>query len=401
VSAQSEKPDDSTFVERTARWLRPLAMTAHRLIRKTVFVPLAGCVFSISSVLYGQTITGTWQGTLPANDPQRVILKISKAGDNASLHGSIIFIDRGPSGPPLLSVTFVAPDLNFVVADIAYRGKLSADGKSIAGVWTQRNQSYPLTLALATPDTAWSYRGPASAPPMAATADPTFDVATIKPSQANKETQLGFKGEQFASQNTTVVDLLRFAYNVRDRQLDGGPSWMHEDKFDVAAKSDTPGLPSRLQQRSMVRKLLADRFGLKVRTVQRQFPVYALTVVENTPKITADEATGYDHGYVNVTDQKDGKTAVQFTHFTMPEFADALMNFIQDRQIVDETGLQGRFNFALLIPTDTAYGRQGPDEMDRPTAYFGSVRPLGLNLIRKNSPLQVIVVDHLDKPSAN
>jgi uncharacterized protein (TIGR03435 family) len=151
----------------------------------------------------------------------------------------------------------------------------------------------------------------------------------------------------------------------------------------------------------MVRKLFADRFGLKVQVVQRDFPVYALTVVESPPNVTADEPSGYDHGYVNVTDRKDGQTAVQFTHYTMPEFADALMNFIQDRQIVDETGLTGRFNFALMIPTNTAYGRQGPDDMDRATAYFGAVQPLGFKLDRKRSPLEVIVINHLDKPSAN
>jgi uncharacterized protein (TIGR03435 family) len=236
---------------------------------------------------------------------------------------------------------------------------------------------------------------------MAATADPAFEVATIKPSQGNeKERSYGFKGVRFGAENASVTDLIKFAYKVRDRQIDGGPAWMNEDKFDIAAGADTPGQPSRDQQRSMVRKLLADRFGLKVHLVQRDFPVYALTV-ESPPKVTADEASGYDHGYVNVTDRKDGETAVQFTHYTMPEFADALMNFIQDRQIVDETGLTGRFNLALMIPTDTAYGRQGPDGMDRATAYFGAVQPLGFKLIRKRSTLEVIVVDHLDKPSAN
>jgi uncharacterized protein (TIGR03435 family) len=56
------------------------------------------------------------------------------------------------------------------------------------------------------------------------------------------------------------------------------------------------------------------------------------------------------------------------------------VNFIQDRQVVDETGLTGRFNFALMIPTNTAYGRQGPDDMDRATAYFGAVQPLGFKI---------------------
>ncbi len=377
-------------------------MAPKRLVLKAAFLYVAGFAFSMCTVLHGQTITGTWQGTLSTKESQRIVLKFAKPDNNGSLRGSLTFIDRGPSGPPLLSVTFAPPDLSVTVADISYRGKLSADGKSITGVWTQGNQSYPLTLVLATPETLWTYSGPAPIPPMAATADPSFDVATIKPSQGNeKERSYGFKGVRFAAENASVTDLIKFAYKVRDRQIDGGPAWMNEDKFDIAAETDTPGQPSRDQQRSMVRKLLADRFGLKVQVVQRDFPVYALTLVESPPKVTADALSGYDHGYVNVTDRKDGQTAVQFTHYTMPEFADALMNFIQDRQIVDETGLTGRFNFALMIPTDTAYGRQGPDDMDRATAYFGAVQPLGFKLARKRSPLEVIVIDHIDKPSAN
>jgi uncharacterized protein (TIGR03435 family) len=383
-------------------WPPQSGMTPTRLALQAAYLYVAAFAFSMCTVLHGQAITGTWQGTLSAKETQRIVLKFPKAGNNGSLRGSLAFIDRGPSGIPLLSVTFVPPDLSVAVADISYRGKLSADAKSITGVWTQANQSYPLTLVLATPETLWTYSGPASIPPMAATAEPTLEVATIKPSQGNeKETSYGFKGLRFVASNSSVADLIKFAYRVRDRQIDGGPTWMNEDKFDIVAETDTPGRPSRDQQRSMVRKLLADRFGLKVQAVQRDFPVYALTLVEDPPHVSADESSGYDHGYVNVTDNKHGQTAVQFTHYTMPEFADALMNFIQDRQIVDETGLTGRFNFALMIPTDTAYGRQGPDEMDRSTAYFGAVQPLGFKLVRKRSPLEVIVINHLDKPSAN
>ena len=374
-------------------------MTPGGQVLKAAILYAAGLSFSACTLLHGQTITGAWQGTLPTKDSQRIVLKFAKPDNNGSLRGSLIFIDRGASGPPLLSVTFAPPDLRVAVADISYRGKLSADGKSLTGVWTQGNQSSPLTLVLATPETLWTYTGPAPIASMAATADPTFEVATIKPSQGNeKEAFCGFKGVRFEASNSSVTDLIKFAYKVRDRQVDGGPAWMNEDKFDIAAETDTPGRPSRDQQRSMVRKLLADRFGLKVQVVQRDFPVYALTVVAGPPQVSADESSGYDHGFVNVTDNKNGQTAVQFTHYTMPEFADALMNFIQDRQIVDETGMTGRFNFALMIPTDTAYGRQGPDQIDRASAYFGAVQPLGFKLVRKRSPLDVIVILHLDKP---
>jgi uncharacterized protein (TIGR03435 family) len=81
-------------------------------------------------------------------------------------------------------------------------------------------------------------------------------VATIKPSKGNKERSYGFKGVRFAAENASVTDLIKFAYNVRDRQIDGGPAWMNEDKFDIAAETDTPGQPSRDPQRSMVDSVL-------------------------------------------------------------------------------------------------------------------------------------------------
>ena len=173
-------------------------MTPSGLVPKAAFLLVWGFAFAVCTVLHGQTITGTWQGTLSSKESQRIVLKFAKPDNNGSLRGSLIFIDRGPSGPPLLSVTFAPPDLNVAVADISYRGKLSADGKSFTGVWTQGNESYPLTLVLATPETLWTYSGPAPIPPMAATADPAFEVATIKPSQGNeRETFSGFKGGAF------------------------------------------------------------------------------------------------------------------------------------------------------------------------------------------------------------
>src|ERR1700722_7720604 len=80
------------------------------------------------------------------------------------------------------SIAYRAPNLTAAVSDITFRGKLSADGKSIAGTWTQANQSFPVSFALATPETLWTYSGASTMPTMSATTDPSFEVATIKPS---------------------------------------------------------------------------------------------------------------------------------------------------------------------------------------------------------------------------
>jgi uncharacterized protein (TIGR03435 family) len=350
---------------------------------------------SAMAVAYAQSITGAWQGTLPVGQSPRIVLRIADAG-NGALRGSISFIDRSADALPLLSTTYMAPNLTAAIGEITFRGKLSADGKSIAGTWTEGNQSFPVSFALATPETFWTYSGPSTAPTMPAAADPSFDVATIKPSAHDANWGISRGTRLFQARGNSIADLIQFAYRVRRRQIDGGPSWMDELRFDVTGEPDAPGLPSRDQQRLMLRKLLAERFGFRVHFVQRDFPVYALVVDKSPPKINVS-GPSVNNILVSPRELENGTTAVQFSHTTMPEFTEFLMGFIQDRQIVDETGLSGRFDFTVMIPTSS----QGGNDTDKATAFLLGVRPLGFKLAPKKEPLEVIVIDHIDRPTAN
>ncbi len=351
---------------------------------------------SAVAVAYAQSVAGTWQGTLPVGQSPRIVLRIADAG-NGALRGYIIFIDRSADALPLLSTTYKAPDLTAAIGEITFRGKLSADGKSIAGTWTKGNQSSPVSFALATPETLWTYSGPSTMPTMSATADPSFEVATIKPSAHDANWGISRGTRLFQARGNTIADLIQFAYQVRRRQIDGGPSWMNELRFDVTGEPDAPGLPSRDQQRLMLRKLLAERFGFRVHIVQRDFPVYALVVDKSPPKIDVS-APSVNNILVSPRELENGTTAVQFSHATMPEFTEFLMGFIQDRQIVDETGLKGRFDFTMMTPTSSM---QGGNDIDKATAFLLGVKPLGFKLVPKKEPLEVIVIDNIDKPTAN
>jgi len=365
------------------------------------FLPAAVLALSLPCILHAQAILGNWQGTLPKTDPQRIVLKIVKA-DDGSLHASYYRPGTGTDGTPMSSITFTPPQLEAaqIFASLSFKGKLSADGKSLEGTWTEGKQSYPLTLALATPDTLWK---PDYTPEsvMAADADPSFDVATIKPSPPETfGKRYGIRTRAFKAVNQSASELIRWSYHLRARQIEGAPAWMDQEHFDIAAKPDLPGQPSEDQYRLMVRKLLAERFGLKTHTTQKVFPVYALTLDKDPPPLAKSDLTvpGY-RANLYVKQASDGQLQAQFVFFTMADLAETLMNFMDYRQIVDETGLKGNFDFTIKLPAEIMTGKESQDDVTN--EFIHAVQSLGFKLVPKKEPLDVLVIDHIEQPSPN
>ena len=102
-----------------------------------------------------QGIADTWQGTLHAGKDLRVVAKISKA-DGGGLKAVFYSIDQGGQAIPANTVTLEGATVKFAITAISgsFEGKLSADGKTIAGTWTQGPNPLTLNLERATPDTA-------------------------------------------------------------------------------------------------------------------------------------------------------------------------------------------------------------------------------------------------------
>jgi uncharacterized protein (TIGR03435 family) len=375
-------------------------MQRHQLSKRRALLNSCATIITLllATTLQAQTIAGVWQGTLP-NPDGRIVLKLTSAND-ASIQGALTLIDRGSDSIQIPVITFTKPDLRFEIFNVTYHGKLNPDGKIITGTWTRNKQSTPLNLTLATPETLWANTNPATPTPMTAT-DPAFEVATIKPTQPGASNPASRPNPHIFTSRTTVAGLVRFAYSVQLRQIDGGPSWINDLRFDVMGEPDAPGVPSADQQRLMVKKLLAERFNLKLHTAQREFPVYALTVDKNPTKLKPADPDAHGHLNIYAQDKDDGNIAMQFDFATMPDFADMLMSFIPDCQIIDETNLTGQVNFAITVPGNTMRNGQGPDIMDRPTAFILGVQQLGLKLVPKKATLEVLVIDNLDKPSEN
>ena len=243
---------------------------------------------------------------------------------------------------------------------------------------------------------------------MAADASPQFEVAAIKPGLQSRETGGTLRVSPGGLVNLTnfpVMTLIQFSYNVPRRQISGGPSWLESERFDVAAKSDQAGQPDISQVRVMLRKLLEDRLQLTVHRGQKELPVYALTVAKDGPKIAE---TGNPNGIPSFfgRGEREGRNV---KNATMGEFASDLQGGAVDRPVVDRTGLGSRrYDFILKwTPPDAPAmngGTDAPsgDNLDAPPDIFTAIQQqLGLKLESTKAQVDVIVVDHIEKPSEN
>ena len=357
-------------------------------------------------------IVASWQGTLhiPKTDqhPQvdlRLVFKISKT-DADALKGLWYSIDQSGQGVPLTAVSFQDGVLKFAVTVVprSYEGKMSGDGKSITGTWMEGTMPIPLLLERANADTAWAIPEPPK--PMAADADPSLEVATIKPSQPDRPGRAFlFRGNRFTTINTTLMALIGFAYDVQEKQVIGGQDWMNSEKFDIEGKPDTPGTPSREQLRTMVKKLLADRFQLKFHNEKRELAAYVLTTGKTEPKMTKDDTNL--NGLPALFFRQLGDLNVR--NATMGDFAHLMQSAVLDRPVVDQTGLAGKWDFQLKwTPDDSQFSGMGmrsppPSEAaDAPPPLFTAIQEqLGLKLESGKAQVDVMVIDHVEHPSAN
>jgi uncharacterized protein (TIGR03435 family) len=361
--------------------------------------------------LRAQDVAGQWQGTLHAgSNDLRIILKIAK--DDGKLAVTMYSIDQG--GQPF-KATGVGMDgstlrLRIDVIGGKFEGKLSGDGKTIAGTWTQGPSPLPLVLVKSTKETAWEIPAPPAPPKlMAADADPGFDVATIKPNDSGGTSlkQLTVNGRNFSIRNGSLADLIGFAYDVQKSQIANGPEWMTQDRYDLDGVPDKEGAPSPAQLRVMMQKLLADRFALKFHPEKREMQAFVLAVGKGGQKIATTQINGplpsFNMG------PGTGGLALRIINAKMEEFTSFMQMMILDKPVVDQTGLAGRYDFNVTFAPDDSqfnghpprFGQTEDGGQNAPNLFEAMQEQAGLKLSAEKTPVKVVVVDHVEKPSAN
>ena len=238
---------------------------------------------------------------------------------------------------------------------------------------------------------------------------PVFDVATIKPNTANDFRVMlqSPGGGRFSATGIPLKLLIQEAYNVRDFQITGGPTWIGTERWDVQAKSDsiTDRIPVE-QLRPMLKALIEDRFQLKAHRETKEMPVYELWVAKGGSKLKTAEADGKPGPMMRM-----GRGEVTGNKVAMPMLAQMLSQQLR-RTVIDKTGLTGEFDFTLTFTPEPGQGGgplgdlppradAPPPGGDGPTIFTAIQEQLGLKVESAKGPVEVIVIDKAEKPTDN
>lgn len=368
-----------------------------------IILPLAAPSPSLRA--QDKDITGIWQGTLQAGKGLRTLIKITK--DDGKLKAVMYSIDQG--GQPIQVTAIALQGANFTFEikplDVTYTGNLNSDGNAIAGSATQNGQTHVLNLEHVTAENAWPIPEPPK--PMAADAIPKFDVVTVKPSDPNRPGKLfTIRGRHVMTINTTLNDIITFAYGLHAKQIVGAPAWFATDKFDIDGVPDVEGQPSSKQFKMLFQSVLTDRFKLTFHHEQKELSVYALMVGKSGPKMT--ETIHKPTDPVNFL-FRGRPGALVVTNATMKDFCDGMQSAVMDKPVVDHTGLTARYDFNLnWTPDESQFESMGgfkpptTEDPNAPPALSTAMQEqLGLKFDATKAPADVFVIDHVEKPSAN
>lgn len=242
---------------------------------------------------------------------------------------------------------------------------------------------------------------------MAADAHPVFEVVTIKPSQpSDRIRSWDTKGRYVIMRDFRVVDLIEVAYGLHLKQIAMSSEWVGTEKFDIDGVPDSDGVPNYQQLRMMFRQLLADRFGLTFHWEEKELSAYVITVAKGGPKMKKSTADPNDIGGFLFRGQ--GKLVA--TNMSMLDFADRMQRSVMDKPVVDQTGLPGQYDFTLnWTPDDSQFIPMGwkirPPSADDPAAppnlYVALEEQIGLKMEPVKTMVRVMVIDHIEQPSAN
>ncbi len=236
---------------------------------------------------------------------------------------------------------------------------------------------------------------------------PHFDVASVKRYPTDRIPGEGLTRDitptSVTLRTATLGNCFEWAFGTPAYQVIG-PKWLNwptDAAYDIIAKVTAP--TSQAELKSMMQTLMVERFHLAFHRETRNLTVYALLLAKSGPKFTPSTAEG------QTSAKSSGLYAVNYQRISMAQLAESLERPFQPVHVVDETGLPGRFDFILdLAPyiLDAGTGKAVVDSLGRIDETGALIRALpqqlGLRIEKKTAPVEVLVIDHVEKdPTSN
>jgi bla regulator protein BlaR1 len=262
-------------------------------------------------------------------------------------------------------------------------------------------------------------------PPVQAPQTPPlrFDVASVKPNNSGRAGTDGFEVAHgsLTVKNVSLKMLLESAYQIEGARISGGPPWMNSDRFDVIAKG--PSTATKAEVWSMLRTLLAERFGVQLNRETKELPIYSMKLAKGGPKMKKRDGVDCGGasesapplgqpfvapcgGVVRVWGPQGGVMVGQ--RVSISGIAQALSSIV-DRPVVDHSGLSGAYDVELRWTPDGYQFAGGPgEEKPRsesaepgPSLYASVQEQLGLKLVAAKGLVEILVIDRAQRPTGN
>ena len=238
-----------------------------------------------------------------------------------------------------------------------------------------------------------------------ATSPPAFEVASVKPSLPGirpPAVRLAPNGHRLTAADASVRRLIMRAYSIADWQISGGPGWIDGEKFDIDARPERPVSSEQLY--AMLRTLLAERFKLTMHRETVERPMYVLLLDKAAPKIQKHQPGNNDQEMHNWEDSP-GIRHAKFNNVGMSTLA-FFLTVQTGRDVVDKTGLDGRYDFPLNFapirdPGDGGSLDRDYNDSSGPSIFNAVRQQLGLRMDSQRGPVGRFHIDRVEKPSEN
>jgi uncharacterized protein (TIGR03435 family) len=234
-----------------------------------------------------------------------------------------------------------------------------------------------------------------------------FEVATVKRADPDERSRLlMMQGDhKFIGKNFTLKLLIAAAYDMNPVTISGGPEWVGSEHFDIVAVTPGDVRPTRAEQMTMLRGLLTERFKLTFHRESKEFSIYELQVAKGGAKMKASSAASDVPPVVGPGVVYPQKIELPGRNANMADFVAVMQRAILDRPVVDKTGLTGRYDFDLVWAQDeTQFGGEVPvasADAPSPPLFTAMQEEMGLRLEATKGPVDAIVVDKVERPSAD